>query len=207
MVMNTVNFPAYQLILRDTAIFWSILLYVLALLDFISRDKWNIESLHRLPVITASRPLNKFLVNPSHRATTPNFTESFLSAKGFFHFSKIFNFWFFLICYFFVLSLTQGNMGSRGRGFGAGGQTSDSPKPLSKCSHQHLWTLPGTIFANIVHKFSYWFKNNDFDFKEYKLKLVFKNNKRSMDLSALLDSCNWYDIGNFLQTCIKNSLL
>ncbi len=30
---------------------------------------------------------------------------------------------------------------------------------------------------------------------------------RSMDLSALLDSCSWYDIGNFLQTCIKNSLL
>ena len=32
-------------------------------------------------------------------------------------------------------------------------------------------------------------------------------NKRSMDLGALLDSCSWYDIGNFLQTCIKNSLL
>ena len=28
-----------------------------------------------------------------------------------------------------------------------------------------------------------------------------------MDLGALLDSCSWYDIGNFLQTCIKNSLL
>ncbi len=28
-----------------------------------------------------------------------------------------------------------------------------------------------------------------------------------MDLGALLDSCSWYDIGNFLQTCIENSLL
>ncbi len=26
-------------------------------------------------------------------------------------------------------------------------------------------------------------------------------------LGALLDSCSWDDIGNFLQTCIKNSLL
>ncbi len=24
-----------------------------------------------------------------------------------------------------------------------------------------------------------------------------------LDLGALLDSCSWYDIGNFLQTCIK----
>ncbi len=32
-------------------------------------------------------------------------------------------------------------------------------------------------------------------------------NKRSKDLGALLDSCSWDDIGNFLQTCIKNSLL
>ncbi len=32
-------------------------------------------------------------------------------------------------------------------------------------------------------------------------------NKRSKDLGALLDSCSWSDIGNFLQTCIKNSLL
>ena len=31
--------------------------------------------------------------------------------------------------------------------------------------------------------------------------------KRSMDLGTLLASCTWYDIGNFLQTCIKNSLL
>ncbi len=28
-----------------------------------------------------------------------------------------------------------------------------------------------------------------------------------MDLDTPLDSCNWYDTGNFLQTCIKNSLL
>ncbi len=28
-----------------------------------------------------------------------------------------------------------------------------------------------------------------------------------MDLGALPDSCSSYDIGNFLQTCIKNSLL
>ncbi len=34
-----------------------------------------------------------------------------------------------------------------------------------------------------------------------------KWNKRSKDLGALLDSCSWDDIGNFLQTCIKNSLL
>ncbi len=34
-----------------------------------------------------------------------------------------------------------------------------------------------------------------------------KGNKRSKDLGALLDSCSWDDIGNFLQTCIKNSLL
>ncbi len=33
------------------------------------------------------------------------------------------------------------------------------------------------------------------------------NNKRSNDLGALLDSCSWSDTGNFLQTCIKNSLL
>ena len=33
-----------------------------------------------------------------------------------------------------------------------------------------------------------------------------KDNKRSMDLGALLDSCSWYDIGKFLQTYIKNSL-
>ncbi len=32
-------------------------------------------------------------------------------------------------------------------------------------------------------------------------------NKRSKDLGALLDSCSWNDIGNFRQTCIKNSLL
>ncbi len=31
--------------------------------------------------------------------------------------------------------------------------------------------------------------------------------KRSKDLGALLDSCSWDDIANFLQTCIKNSLL
>ncbi len=30
-----------------------------------------------------------------------------------------------------------------------------------------------------------------------------KFNKRSKDLGALLDSCIWDDIGNFLQTCIK----
>ncbi len=28
-----------------------------------------------------------------------------------------------------------------------------------------------------------------------------------MDLGALLGSCSWNGIGNFLQTCIKNSLL
>ncbi len=28
-----------------------------------------------------------------------------------------------------------------------------------------------------------------------------------MDVGALLDSCSWYDIGNILQPCIKNSLL
>ncbi len=28
-----------------------------------------------------------------------------------------------------------------------------------------------------------------------------------MDFGALLDICSWHDIGNFLQTCIKNSLL
>ncbi len=28
-----------------------------------------------------------------------------------------------------------------------------------------------------------------------------------MDLADLLDSCSWYAIGNFLPTCIKNSLL
>ncbi len=38
-------------------------------------------------------------------------------------------------------------------------------------------------------------------------KIVENQNKRSKDLGALLDSCNWDDIGNFLQTCIKNSLL
>ncbi len=32
-------------------------------------------------------------------------------------------------------------------------------------------------------------------------------NKRSVDLGALLDSWSWYDTGNFLQTCIKKSLL
>ncbi len=31
--------------------------------------------------------------------------------------------------------------------------------------------------------------------------------KRAKDLGALLDSCSWDDIGNFLQTCIKNSEL
>ena len=30
------------------------------------------------------------------------------------------------------------------------------------------------------------------------------NNKKSMDICVLLDSCSWYDIGNFLQTCIKD---
>ncbi len=33
------------------------------------------------------------------------------------------------------------------------------------------------------------------------------SNKRSKDLGALLDSCSWDDIGNFQQTCIKNSRL
>ncbi len=28
-----------------------------------------------------------------------------------------------------------------------------------------------------------------------------------MDLGALLYNCSYYDIGNFLQTCIENSLL
>ncbi len=31
--------------------------------------------------------------------------------------------------------------------------------------------------------------------------------KRSKDLGALVDSCSWDDIGNFLHTCIKHSLL
>ncbi len=35
----------------------------------------------------------------------------------------------------------------------------------------------------------------------------FNTDKRSKDLGALLDSCSWDDIGKFLQTCIKNSLL
>ncbi len=30
-----------------------------------------------------------------------------------------------------------------------------------------------------------------------------KENKRSKDLGALLDSCSRDDLGNFLQTCIK----
>ncbi len=34
-----------------------------------------------------------------------------------------------------------------------------------------------------------------------------EENKRPKDLGAMLDSCSWDDIGNFLQTCIKNSLL
>ncbi len=34
-----------------------------------------------------------------------------------------------------------------------------------------------------------------------------KQNKRYKDLGALLDSCSWDEIGNFLQTCIKKSLL
>ena len=34
-----------------------------------------------------------------------------------------------------------------------------------------------------------------------------KSNKRSKDLGALLDTCSWDDIGNFLQIYIKNSLL
>ncbi len=37
--------------------------------------------------------------------------------------------------------------------------------------------------------------------------LTISINKRSMDIGALLDSCSWYDISNFLQTCIKTSLL
>ncbi len=42
----------------------------------------------------------------------------------------------------------------------------------------------------------------------YEGALLWSNlNKRSKDLSVLLDSCSWDDIGNFLQTCIKNSLL
>ncbi len=32
-------------------------------------------------------------------------------------------------------------------------------------------------------------------------------NKREKDLSALLDSFSWDAMGNFLETCIKNSLL
>ncbi len=40
----------------------------------------------------------------------------------------------------------------------------------------------------------------------YKIYNLIKN-KRSKDLGALLDSCSWDDKGNFLQMCIKNSLL
>ncbi len=42
---------------------------------------------------------------------------------------------------------------------------------------------------------------------DFHQKLIIIKNKRSKDLGALLDSCSWDDIGNFLQTCIKNSLL
>ncbi len=42
---------------------------------------------------------------------------------------------------------------------------------------------------------------------KFKSKILENKNKRPMDLGALLDSCIWHDIGNFLQTCIKNSLL
>ncbi len=42
---------------------------------------------------------------------------------------------------------------------------------------------------------------------EYTYLGVKFTNKRSKDLDALLDTCSWDDIGNFLQTCIKNSLL
>ncbi len=45
-----------------------------------------------------------------------------------------------------------------------------------------------------------------FQLLEY-LKPNFEKNKRSKDLGALLDSCSWDDIGNFQQTCIKNSRL
>ncbi len=38
-------------------------------------------------------------------------------------------------------------------------------------------------------------------------EVAMKLNKRSMDLGVLLDSCGLYGIDNFLQTCIKNSLL
>ena len=38
-------------------------------------------------------------------------------------------------------------------------------------------------------------------------RLEREQNKRSKDLGALLDSWSWDDIGNFLQTFIKNSLV
>ncbi len=34
-----------------------------------------------------------------------------------------------------------------------------------------------------------------------------KEKKEVHEIGAMLDSCSWYDIGNFLQICIKNSLL
>ncbi len=43
--------------------------------------------------------------------------------------------------------------------------------------------------------------------QQQKKKWEMQNfNKRSTDLD-LLDSCSWDNIGNFLQTCIKNSQL
>ncbi len=50
-----------------------------------------------------------------------------------------------------------------------------------------------------------------FSFKEFYAQFLThkgtgkkkSKNKRSKDIGALLDSCSWDDIGNFLQTCIK----
>ncbi len=54
---------------------------------------------------------------------------------------------------------------------------------------------------NVIFFISSYIKN----LLEIVVKL--KINKRSKDLGALLDSCSRDDLGNFLQTCIKKSLL
>ncbi len=69
-----------------------------------------------------------------------------------------------------------------------------------------LYTVPqnqtSQLFPSLLRVHTPWSTHTG-NFKTGMRKI----NKRSKDLGALLDSCGWGDIGNFLQTCIKNSML
>ncbi len=89
-----------------------------------------------------------------------------------------------------------------------GGSTRESHLYTSMSNDIEIHILPMRL-RQIKANFLLKYKGQSFIFNKNVelLYYAFETNKRSKDLGALLDSCSWNDIGNFLQTCIKNSLL